>query len=491
MAKLYVDMSRKYGAWTPVRETYKTEPSGKRVRYILCLHECGTESLLKPADLVNEKRLNCRKCRRTPIDFGKKYGSWTPLKEVHEIRNGKKVFLILCRCDCGSEGLLKTNELLGRKRSICADCRVKARVDLTKKYGSWTPIREDYEVSAGYKRRVVLCRCDCGNETYVPTWNLVNGRTKVCQECFSKTLPELTRTKKSTHGRSKTPEYNTWLGIKGRCYNPNDQDYHSYGGRGIKVCDRWLESFENFLEDMGERPGVDYSIDRVNVNGHYEKSNCRWTTADVQARNTRKNRMITHNGETLCLEDWAQKIGIDSTSLNDRLKRGWPLEKALTSPRGTVNHSLRIIEFQGKRQSLAEWSKQTGLDESVIAGRLKRGWTVEQALTTPSYGKHNREYMKRLIEFQGRTQGVIDWARETGIPLETLRSRLKLGWTVERTLTTPYEKKQLLEFNGRSQSVAAWSRETGIPRTTIRYRLENGWKVEQALTIPPDTHNRV
>jgi len=137
----------------------------------------------------------------------------------------------------------------------------------------------------------------------------------------------------TTHGYSGTPTYRAWEAMIRRTTNSRDTDYARYGGRGIKTCDRWLNSFENFLADMGEKPEPSrlYSINRLDNNGHYTPENCEWTTWDKQNRNYSRNHLITFNGKTLCFTDWAQQIGISEFGLYYRLKY-WTLEKALTTP---------------------------------------------------------------------------------------------------------------------------------------------------------------
>jgi hypothetical protein len=115
-----------------------------------------------------------------------------------------------------------------------------------------------------------------------------------------------------------------------RCTNPNHPEYKNYGGRGIKVCDRWLESFEeNFLADMGLRPSPKLTLDRIDNNKGYSKSNCRWATPKEQARNRRPNRVIPFNGEMLCVAAVAEHVGIKADTLRMRLNNGWPLACAL------------------------------------------------------------------------------------------------------------------------------------------------------------------
>lgn len=135
------------------------------------------------------------------------------------------------------------------------------------------------------------------------------------------------------HGMVYSPEYQTWQGMKKRCYNPKTVKYPSYGGRGITVCEQWKDSFETFFQDMGSRPSAQHSIERINNDGNYEPKNCRWALAKEQSRNTRRNQEITFNGKTQCISAWAEDLQLHHSTVASRLKNGWSLEKALTSGR--------------------------------------------------------------------------------------------------------------------------------------------------------------
>lgn len=180
---------------------------------------------------------------------------------------------------------------------------------------------------------VLGCVCDCGSAFEVDSASVVTGKTCSCG-CFR---VETTRNRGTTHGKSRkgaSGEYTCWLNIKGRCLNSHDSEYHNYGGRGIAVCASWLESFEQFYADMGPRPSSKHSIDRIDNNGNYCKENCRWATSREQSRNRRNNRVVVHNGISMVLTDWASHCGIHYDCLRARLDLGWTVKDALTTPSG-------------------------------------------------------------------------------------------------------------------------------------------------------------
>lgn len=194
------------------------------------------------------------------------------------------------------------------------------------KYGKLTVV--SYAGTRG-TRNYWECLCDCGGRCVVEKGHLRSGHTTSCG-CASSRATIGTRSLK--HGSCNTSEYIAWSNMKQRCSDPNYKEFHLYGGRGIKVCDRWIGSFTNFFEDMGKTP-IGSEIDRINNDGHYSPENCRWTTAKVNCRNRRTTRFITHNGETLSVEDWAEKVGVSGSVIRQRLDRQkWSVEKTLYTP---------------------------------------------------------------------------------------------------------------------------------------------------------------
>jgi hypothetical protein len=157
------------------------------------------------------------------------------------------------------------------------------------RYGKLSIVKELEKQS---KRRSFLCKCECGNEKIIQLNHLRCGSIISCG-CEEKKNRMSMGDKFLIHGKSKTPEYETWCNMKQRCYNIKNKRYNDWGGRGIKVCDRWLNSFTNFYEDMGKRP-KNYTIDRIDNDGNYEPNNCKWATISEQMKNRRKfkNRII-------------------------------------------------------------------------------------------------------------------------------------------------------------------------------------------------------
>jgi hypothetical protein len=175
------------------------------------------------------------------------------------------------------------------------------------------------------KQSLWSCVCDCGNSKTVLGNSLRLGITRSCG-CLQR---ENSRDRKKTHGLSRISEYQVWRNMLSRCSDVRNKSYSNYGGRGIKVCDRWLESFENFLEDMGNCP-LGMFLDRRDNEGEYTPENCRWVTREEQNNNTRRNVWRTYQGETKTISQWARLYNLPMKTLWARLKRfGWSMRRAL------------------------------------------------------------------------------------------------------------------------------------------------------------------
>lgn len=230
----------------------------------------------------------------------------------------------LCRCECGTEKSIRASSLIRGHSQSCGCYRAEVLCpDLTgQTFNRFTVLRRGENTKIG--QASWICRCDCGEIRSVKTYSLKSGNSKSCG-CYH-------RDAITKHGQVKSPEHRSWGAMKSRCLNPGAAGFESYGGRGITVCERWAESFEAFLEDMGPRPSPRHSIDRINSDGNYEPGNCRWADPRTQGNNRRNNVRLTCFGETLTLAQWARKVGLRRNMIEHRLNIGWPLEDALTKP---------------------------------------------------------------------------------------------------------------------------------------------------------------
>jgi hypothetical protein len=189
---------------------------------------------------------------------------------------------------------------------------------------------------------------------------------------------------------------NVWRLMIRRCESPKDTSFKDYGGRGIKICERW-HNFDNFYADMGVQP-VGMQIDRIDNNGNYEPGNVRWVTPPQQTRNKRNNVNLTFAGRTMCMQDWAAEVGISPPTLLTRLQRGWSVEQALTTPavrRANSDPGDRILTLNGKKRHLAEWARELGVNPAAILYRLNAGWSLKDALTTPKPERPNAKLNMR------------------------------------------------------------------------------------------------
>lgn len=193
--------------------------------------------------------------------------------------------------------------------------------------GACVFVREDGFISESIRQlRAAIFKCNYCNKEFRGSFNRVNNMELKSCGCYRKTQLSI---RSITHGLSKTKEYAIWRSMKDRCYNPKVKRFPNYGGRGITVCDRWLNSFENFLEDMGRRPSINHSIERNENNGNYEPSNCRWATRLEQANNKTNNVSISFNGKTLNLSQWAREINVPVSRIETRFKKNWDLKDVL------------------------------------------------------------------------------------------------------------------------------------------------------------------
>lgn len=237
--------------------------------------------------------------------------------------------------------------------------------------------------------------------------------------------------------RKASPERQAWYRMRSRCNNKNSRDYKHYGGRGIYVCEQWSNSFENFLSDMGNRPSQKHSIERLDNDGPYSPDNCVWAVQKIQTRNQRRTRRLTYRGRTQSMADWAEELGISYTMIRQRLRLGWSVEDALETPSNIYKgpyKTARRLTLNGESHTVSEWSKILGMCIYTIQGRIRQGLPDSVVLQTKRRVVNSRIVR---ITFNGKTQTLSQWADETGIKKFNICGRLRKGWSVERALTEP------------------------------------------------------
>jgi hypothetical protein len=259
------------------------------------------------------------------LQIGSTYGLWTVIESGLRKANSTKSFSN-CRCQCGIVKLVQDYTLTTGKSTSCG-CQI-GKVDFSdmsgKTFGRLTVVKRSQRMkdNSGTTRDYWHCICSCGNKEMVEIQgkHLRSGTTESCG-CIVK-----------KHGMRDSIEYSTWRSMRKRCLDLNNKQYDRYGGRGIKICDRW-NKFENFYADMGDRPSKLHSIDRIDNDGDYTPENCKWST-DVEQNTNRGdfNKPLTYNGITMTQSQWAKKMGCRDNVLNNRLKAGWSVEKTLSTP---------------------------------------------------------------------------------------------------------------------------------------------------------------
>jgi hypothetical protein len=266
------------------------------------------------------------------IEIGQRFGCLivTGPGEPYISPKGQKQRRVACICDCGK---ITNPSGYALQKGVTKSCGCK--MDLYpplvsgQRFGRLTVIGPgDPRISPrGVITARVICLCDCGNEVTLAKGHLESGNTKSCG-CFKRDkAPSIRR----THGQKHTQIYNIWVMMRQRCYNPKNAMYKWYGARGIYVCDRWLNSFENFLKDMGHKP-PGLSLERRDNDGPYSPDNCRWATTYEQAANRRKNVWVEFQGEQMIMSEAIRRSGLPASAVWSRLRDGWTVERALTIP---------------------------------------------------------------------------------------------------------------------------------------------------------------
>lgn len=242
-------------------------------------------------------------------------------------------------------------------------------------FGRWTIIG-DYIRTSKYGHRKYLCKCSCekGTERYVDIQNLKSGKSVSCG-CLT---VEVVKNHFTTHGETKTRLHKIWCNMRSRCNNPNVNCYKNYGGRGIRVCDEWsssYEAFRNWALSHGYRDNL--TIDRIDNDGNYEPSNCRWVDNKTQCNNRRSNVLLEMNGIKKNATEWGVELGIKPSVIQARVRSGITNEQIFSKDR---LNKIITIEHNGEIHTISEWSKITGINRATIWYRYNKGLTTNEIL---------------------------------------------------------------------------------------------------------------
>ena len=302
------------------------------------------DALLQPAGKTKYKDLT-----------GQTFGMLTVLYRTDDYvtPKGKHETKFHCKCECGNEtDVLSSSLRNGRTKSCGCNISITSKARAQKRWADREIVgtqigrlfvlerADDYVSPKGYKQPRYECQCECGNITTVLGCDLRQGKVTSCG-CYRDEIAPNNIPDHTTHGMSRERLYNIWSKMKDRCNNPNNDNYHHYGGRGIKICKEWdgRKGFDNFAE-WATRNGYSetLTIDRIDVNGDYEPINCRWATNKEQANNKRNTLKFIIDGEERGLAEWCRMYKVKYTTATGRIRNGWTIEEALeiVERKGTV-----------------------------------------------------------------------------------------------------------------------------------------------------------
>lgn len=312
---------QRFGKLTAI-EYYGSDKTGKALWKCVC--DCGNECTATGVKLRNGRKTSCGCKGGIFRDLtGQRFGYLNVIKYA---RSGKEGAEWLCKCDCGNTCEVPSKKLNSGDVKSCG-CKKERLIDLTGQRFGRLKVINRYKSLNGYTRW--LCQCDCGEKTIVHSDSLKSGNTKSCG-CISKE----NKLSYGTHKMSKTPIFHVWNTMKQRCNNPNSTSFYRYGGRGISVCREWEEDFTAFYNwsmANGYKNGL--TIDRIDNDGDYEPSNCRWATLIEQANNKGNNVFYELNGEVKTLSQWCMEYNMTYSTVYQRIRKlNYSIEKALTTP---------------------------------------------------------------------------------------------------------------------------------------------------------------
>lgn len=311
-----------------------------------------------------------------------------------------------CQCDCGNVSTKDYNHLVSGRTKSCGLCPT-ATVDIAgNRYGKLIVKCLHSERTDDGRVRWV-CACDCGGEKITRGDHLKDGLVTSCG-CVLE-----------YHGMSHSLEYKVWDAMRQRCSNPKNSHYDNYGGRGITVCDEWMQSFEAFYRDMGPRPSPRHTIDREDNDGNYEPGNCRWITQKEQTNNTRRNLNFTYKGETKTLKEWSETLGFNYHNVKYRIHNGMLFEVAIEIDTITKDG---LLTLNGVTKTILQWCTERLVTFVLFRQRVNGGWTFEESLTPIGSSR---------IRFDGEEKSLAEWCDMLGLDEQVVCLRILRGESFE------------------------------------------------------------
>lgn len=387
-----------------------------------------------------------------PKWIGQKFGTLTVLECIPHVTSAgvKNGFYWRMKCDCGNIVERVPNQTVLANWPSCG-CQRGIKLSkfmdeswIGKKFGRLT-VEKAFRTRDKNGRALIkwTLRCDCGNKVTIAPSKAVNGVQQSCGCLAHEMIGERSR----KHGESHTRLFYLWVNMRYRCYDPKNKRYANYGGRGIKVCDEWNNDYATFAKwarENGYRD--DLTIDRIDVNGDYTPENCRWATWEEQANNKTNNHLLTIDGETKTMTQWAKQYGIGMSTIWARVKNGWEPEMAVKTPSGGPG------------------SNQTTFHPELKKKPIERKYHVKH---------HN-------VVIDGEEMSLRAACLKLGLPYQAMHLRVtRYGMTPQEAIEKPYIDK--------SQSLKAKCRNHNMPYGAVVARIKSGWSEERALSEPIDT----
>jgi len=366
--------------------------------------------------------------RRLSITPGEKRNRLTLVREVEP--DEKRNALVECRCECGETTVVRFHSFINGIVQSCGclvrDGREHITLEPGARSGRLTFLRE---LPKSDNKRWIEVRCDCGNVRTIFFYSFNLGHSRSCGCLRLETVRK--------HGLSQTPIYHAWASILQRCYNPKHPHFRLWGGRGITVCPEWRESFDAFYQDMGPRPSSLHSIDRIDNDGNYEKTNCRWTTKDVNTTNRRGCSFLDFRGEQVTFKEARRRTGLSKAGLRYRLKTGWTLERLLTTSFQSgqdepyeIPSYLSMSESNGAESPNSKTHKRvtSGISWDATTGYLNIQWSDGQS-TSYNLGELNQEIQNALMYFGALARVQQSYTTCAGNPVVARQKAEKL-WSM-------------------------------------------------------------